>query len=352
MTTRVTALNRNDDPGVWTGPQSMVQPSPILTEAEAASAVVDEGTPLAVPDTLFLRDANASGAVGTLALDGSIAAPSVPDAGFGQLYFDAASESIILENDTARFQVTKNTGDGTQLVFGGDSAINNIVSFYADAALQTGPFLTLQHDTAAATFQFDSLTFLSNTTPTNDVSVAVAANGTLEFSAGDAANVTIRTPAADGLIVEGGNGLTLTAPTGETTTINGDSVLQTFNGAVGIRTSRRLYGTVSQVGATAGDAITFAMANDTAFSFYLYVTAYTATGPATAARQFVGICRAAGGAATVVNASSFYANGDAALGAIAVAITASGANILVTCTGVAGLTTRFEAYMDIFLGQA
>lgn len=218
MTTRVTPLNLNDAPGVWTGPQSMVQPSPILEEAEAQSAVVGSGTPLAVPDTLFLRDANAAGAVQVLALDGSLGfAPGPPGANFGQIHYATAEASLILQTPSAEFNITTNASDGTHLVFGGDSARNNIVRFAADAVIDDGPYLSLQHDTAVASLQFDTFLLVSDTTPANSIGMVVSAANTLSITGGVASQATLAftqgvilsSPAAEDITIDCGNFLTL-----------------------------------------------------------------------------------------------------------------------------------------------
>lgn len=324
MTTRVTVLGTDaQTPGVWTGPQSMVQPSPLLGDDGGAGMLAD-ATSQAIPNTLALRDADASFAVRALGLAAGAAFPA-PDSSFAQIYYDQATRLFTVGTVAANFIVSGSAASegASRLDIGGDKDVADELSLWASAADLDGPRIAMAY--AGGTVAIYSSQFtLGNLTGSEECVMTVDADG--DFSA----------------VVDGG-----------TVTLQGDTIIQAFNGSVGQRRAPLYYGTTSQTGATTGNGLVIPMpsGSSTGFNFYLYVTGFSADG-LVVARQMVGVVRSNGAAATVVNAGAFYSNGDAALAGAVVAVVAGANSIVVECTGVAGKTIRFECYLQAFFAQA
>lgn len=200
MTTRVTVLGTDaQTPGVWTGPQSMVQPSPLLGDDGGAGMLAD-ATSQAIPNTLALRDADASFAVRALGLAAGAAFPA-PDSSFAQIYYDQATRLFTFGTVAANFIVSGSAASegASRLDIGGDSAVADELSIWASAADLDGPRLAMAY--AGGTASVYSNTFgLNDITGSNFVGISVPAANVVRLS-GAGANVTIQTAGDQDLII-------------------------------------------------------------------------------------------------------------------------------------------------------
>lgn len=200
MTTRVTVLGTDaQTPGVWTGPQSMVQPSPLLGD-EGGAGMLANATSQAIPDTLALRDASAGFAVKGLGFVGSPAFPS-PDASFVQTYYDQTTRLFGIETVAGKFIVSGSavSEGASRLDIGGDSGVNDELSLWASAADLDGPRLSMAY-TSGEVSLFTSSFGLNDLTGSNFVGFSVPAANVVRLS-GAGANVTIQTAGDQDLII-------------------------------------------------------------------------------------------------------------------------------------------------------
>lgn len=321
MTTRVTVLGTDSQtPGVWTGPQSMVQPSPLLDD-ETGAGILQSATSQAIPDTLALRDADASFAVRAIGYAAGAAFPA-PDSSFAQIYYDQATRLFTFGTVAANFIISGSavSEGASRLDIGGDSAVADELSIWASAADLDGPRISMGYSAGNIAFLCDDFVL-------NNITGAESST----------------------FVVDSAGNLSVTVP-GGAASIQSDRFDELFNGSSGSRAFRTYYGQTTQIGATTGNGLVVPLADGSGFTFYLFVTGYSADN-LVVARQMVGITRANGGAATVVNAGAFYSNGDAALAGAIVGVVAGGGSVVVECTGVAGKTIRFEVYLLAFFAS-
>ena len=110
-----------------------------------------------------------------------------------------------------------------------------------------------------------------------------------------------------------------------------------------IQTTNRLQGIVTTVGAVTGDAITFALgATPGSYSFEFNIAGFESTTPAGLAYTLTNGARTTGAAATILGTSDLIINREAALATATADLIASGNNVIVRITGVAGLTLNWR----------
>jgi len=130
---------------------------------------------------------------------------------------------------------------------------------------------------------------------------------------------------------------------GNDTTANSNNGIQT-DGSSGSNTltvqlTNRLQGTGTTVGATTADLVTFSLgATPGAYNFELKIVGYTTTGPAATGFTILGTMRTSGAAATLVGTPDETVIEDISMLASDVDMVASGNNLIIRSTGVAGLT--------------
>ena len=112
-----------------------------------------------------------------------------------------------------------------------------------------------------------------------------------------------------------------------------------------IELTNRVYGTASVTGAVTGDIITFDLgASAAVYRFILYVTGRdTATGDGVGF-TLDGSIRTDGASATVIGSPDKRSDEDASLNAGLMNFVASGNNLVLRATGVAGQTISYVAY--------
>lgn len=144
-----------------------------------------------------------------------------------------------------------------------------------------------------------------------------------------------------------GNNLNLLA---RDTPENNDNGIQTTADPNGgdnlyIELTNRVYGTASVTGATTGDIITFDLGGDPAvYRFNLYVTGRdTGTGDGVG-YTLLGSIKTDGASGTVIDTAFQDADEDTSLEPASMDFIASGNNLIIQATGVAGQTITYAAY--------
>lgn len=112
-----------------------------------------------------------------------------------------------------------------------------------------------------------------------------------------------------------------------------------------VELTNRVYGTASVTGAVTGDLITYDLgASAAVYRFHLHIAGRdTATGDGVGYSIF-GSIRTDGATATVIDTAFQDADEDASLNAAQISFIASGNNIVLRVTGVAGQTISYAAY--------
>ena len=130
----------------------------------------------------------------------------------------------------------------------------------------------------------------------------------------------------------------------DSTANNANGISTTGSGnTVTVVLSNRLQGTVTTVGAVTGDAITFSLgATPGAYKFVFSIVGFNSATPAGAGYDIDAAARTTGAAATVISTPDGDEDEDAAFIAADWDIIASGNNIIVRMTGVAGLTINWS----------
>ena len=130
---------------------------------------------------------------------------------------------------------------------------------------------------------------------------------------------------------------------GGSTTANTTSGIRTDGSSGGniltVQLSNRIQGTGTTVGATTADIATFSLgATPGAYNFELKVIAYNASSPAASGFTTIGTMRTNGVTATLVSIPDETFVEDVVLLTCDVDMVASGNNLIIRVTGVAGLT--------------
>lgn len=135
---------------------------------------------------------------------------------------------------------------------------------------------------------------------------------------------------------------------GNDTTADNDNGIRT-DGSSGsntltIQLTNRLFGTASVTGAITGNVITFALSASAAvYRFSIIVTGRDTTSGDGVGYTINGSARTNGAAATIISTADIDADEDASLSAALMSFVASGNNVIVQPTGVAGRTITYKA---------
>lgn len=126
---------------------------------------------------------------------------------------------------------------------------------------------------------------------------------------------------------------------------------RSWQSASGASTIREVYATSTTTNATPANIGSLPITNDRVTHVKAVVTCYK-DNATVRTFEVVAAFRAAGGTATRAGASTtLYADGDAGIAAATVALGASGANAVATCTGIAATTLRWEVYLTGHVGK-
>jgi len=134
---------------------------------------------------------------------------------------------------------------------------------------------------------------------------------------------------------------------GNDTTANNNNGIRT-DGSSGSNTltvqlTNRLQGTGTTVGATTADLVTFSLgATPGAFNFELKVVGFDSATPSATGFTILGTMRTSGAAATLVGTPDETVIENAAMLTCDVDMVASGNNLIIRSTGVAGLTISWN----------
>ena len=108
----------------------------------------------------------------------------------------------------------------------------------------------------------------------------------------------------------------------------------------------------STTGAATTTLITFpALAVASAYGIDALVTGFESTGPSGYASNLVALVRSTGAATALVSSTQFDATSDAGLAAATFQVTVAGNNIIVSVTGVGGLTIHWTCMATIQIAQ-
>lgn len=110
-----------------------------------------------------------------------------------------------------------------------------------------------------------------------------------------------------------------------------------------VELTNRISVNLQTVGAVVQTATIMTPTNATSLTFNLTLTAYASTGDVALGGQQIGLVRKSGGAVTVIGTNDTFDEYDAALGANDWEITNSGADLIISVTGVAGFTLNWQA---------
>lgn len=158
-------------------------------------------------------------------------------------------------------------------------------------------------------------------------------SGSLSTLTGDTGGAIV--PSAGNINIVGGDGVEVVG-SGSTLTID------VFGATVG---------TVTTVGATSADVLTLALGNTASvYSLDILIEGFDSVTPAGVAYAITGGVRTTGSAATLIGSPMIDAFEESALGAASVSLIASGNNLLVSVTGVAGSTIAWKARVSYLNG--
>jgi hypothetical protein len=159
--------------------------------------------------------------------------------------------------------------------------------------------------------------------------------GILTDNTGGASTINTLTPDIGGVVTPVANNIDL----------NGGNGIQTSNGGAGILIINDTLvrtGTATTVDAATSTAITIPLSPSQSGTFQAIFSAYEATTPASAGGQIVGTAyRPGAGAAAVVGTPDKLFETTAALAAASIDVSVSGNNVILTVTGVVGLTINW-----------
>lgn len=136
---------------------------------------------------------------------------------------------------------------------------------------------------------------------------------------------------------------------GNDTTANNNNGIRT-DGSSGSNTltvqlTNRLQGTGTTIGATTADLVTFSLgATPGAYNFELKVIGFDAVTPSATGFTILGTMRTSGAAATLVGTPDETVVEDVAMITADVDMVASGNNLIIRSTGVAGLTINWNVF--------
>lgn len=112
-----------------------------------------------------------------------------------------------------------------------------------------------------------------------------------------------------------------------------------------VELTNRVYGTASVTGVVTGDIITFALGGDAAvYRFHLHIAGRDTSSGDGVGYSLFGSIKTDGATATVIDTAFQDADEDASLSAAQMAFIASGNNMILRATGVAGQTISYAAY--------
>jgi len=123
--------------------------------------------------------------------------------------------------------------------------------------------------------------------------------------------------------------------------------IRTINGGAGeldVRLTNRLQGTGSTVGATTADIITFSLgATPGAYKFFFNLVGFEATTPMAGGYDIDSSARTTGAAATIISVPDADEDEDVAFVPANWDVIASGNNVILRVTGIAGFTIDWSA---------
>ncbi len=135
---------------------------------------------------------------------------------------------------------------------------------------------------------------------------------------------------------------------GQTSTIDNDNGIRTFNGGASeldVRLTNRLTGSGTAVGAVTTDLVTFSLGASGSYRFNFLVAGRDTAGAAVGqgvGYTIDGSARTDGATATIISTPDIDADEDVALTTALISLIASGNNIIVRATGVAGETLTYK----------